>query len=152
MSPSIPLNPTTPSSHRAPVAFIAPAGLPAFVPTNEIELTRPQQQNRNDAALEALMRRFETASTSAVVGQTGYRPRAPLAMRSPQTQQPTRRSFLKAAQPPQNRSRPSQYWPEYLKWRKSTGPEQEQEKEVITVSSDSDEKKVSDSDSDVKII
>ena len=43
VSPSIPLNPTTPNVHSAPVAFIVPAGLPAFVPTNDLLLTGPQQ-------------------------------------------------------------------------------------------------------------
>ena len=75
VSPSIPMNPSTPSVHSAPVAYIAQAGLglPAFVHTNELMLTGPQQHG-DEAALEVLMRRFETASTSAAVGQTGYRP------------------------------------------------------------------------------
>ena len=151
VSPSIPLNPTTPSAHSAPVAYIAHAGLglPAFVPTNKLMLTGPQQ-HRNDAALEVLMRRFETASTSAAAGQMGYRPRASLAARSPQTQQPTRRSFLKTAQLPATRSRQSHYWPDYQTWRKFAGPEPETE--IVVLSSDPDEAKVSDTDSDVKII
>jgi hypothetical protein len=112
-------------------------------------LTGPQQ-HRNDAALEVLMRRFETASTSAAAGQMGHRPRASLAARSPQTQQPTRRSFLKTAQLPATRSRQSHYWPDYQTWRKFDGPEPETE--IVVLSSDLDEAKVSDTDSDVKII
>ena len=133
------------------MAYIAQAGLglPAFVQTNELMLTGPQQHG-NDAALEVLMRRFETASTSAAAGQMGYRPRTPLAARSPQTQQPTRRSFLKTAQLPATRSRMSHYWPDYLTWRKYDGPEPEAE--VVVLLSEPEEAKVSDTDSDVKII
>ena len=73
VSPSIPLNPATPSVPRAPVAFIAQSNLSSFVPTNELVLTGPSL-TRDDIALGALMKRFEHASTSAVISQTGYRP------------------------------------------------------------------------------
>ena len=123
VSPSIPLNPATPSVPRTPVAFIAQTSLPSFVPTNELVLTGPSL-SWNDVALEALMRRFENASTSAVIGQTGYR--SPMAPRSPQVAQSTRRSFLKTAQPPtdnfRENSRQSHYWPNYKTWRKFVAP------------------------------
>jgi hypothetical protein len=155
VSPSIPLNPSTPSVHSAPVAYIAQAGLglpPFQTHTNDLMLTGPQQQG-NDAALEVLMRRFENASTSAVAGQMGFRPRAPLAARSPQTQMPTRRSFLKAAPRPPTASRLSHYWPDCKTWRRYDGPEPEAE--VVVLSSEHEEAenaKVSDTDSEVKII
>ena len=74
-------------------------------------------------------------------------------MRSPQAQQPTRKSFLVAAPQPSTSygSRRSDYWPDYKQYRKYTGPDRGAEEEVVNVSSDS-EVKISDSDSDVKII
>ena len=156
VSPSIPLNPATPSVPRAPVAFIAQSNLSSFVPTNELVLTGPSL-TRDDIALGALMKRFEHASTSAVISQTGYRPPRPhLAPRSPQIAQPTRRSSLQTAPPPPSTFRASHYWPGYKTWRKYVDPEKEAE---VTILPKPDEEKTTredradaDSDSDVKII
>ena len=160
MSPSIPLNPATPSVPRAPVAFVAQSNLPSsFVPTNELVLTEPSL-TRNDIALGTLMKRFEHASTSAVISQTGYRPPRPhMAPRSPLTAQPTRRSSLQTAPPPPSTFRASHYYPGYKTWRKYVDPEKEAEAEVTIVPRPAEEKKAtrdgrsdSNSDSDVKII
>ena len=172
VSPSIPMNPAMPSVHSAPVAYIQQAGLglpPLQTNTNDYLLTGPHQGN--DAALEVLMRRFENASTSAAVGQMGYRPS--FTPNSPQIQRPARRSFLKAAPRPQVTSRLSQYWRDYQTWRKYDGPEPEADAEVVevvVVSSEHDEaddddkardalrenetdnKKTSEAGSDVQII
>ena len=173
VSPSIPMNPAMPSIHSAPVAYIAQAGLglpPLQTHTNDLLLTGPHQGN--DAALEVLMRRFENASTSAAVGQMGYRPS--FTPNSPQIQRPARRSFLKAAPRPQATSRLSHhYWRDYQTWRKYDGPEPEADAEVVevvVVSSEHDEaddddnardavrenetgnKKTSEAGSDVQII
>ena len=158
VSPSIPLNPATPSVPRAPVAFVAQSNLPSsFVPTNELVLTEPSL-TRNDIALGTLMKRFEHASTSAVISQTGYRPPRPhMAPRSPLTAQPTRRSSLQTAPPPPSTFRASHYYPGYKTWRKYVDPEKEAE--VTIVPRPDEEKKATrenrsdaDSDSDVKII
>jgi hypothetical protein len=164
VSPSIPLNPATPSVPRAPVAFVAHSNLSSFVPTNELVLTEPSL-TRSDIALGALMKRFEHASTSAVISQTGYRPPRPhLAPRSPQNPQPTRRSSLQTAPPPPSTFRASHYYPGYKTWRKYVDPDggAEAEAEVTPVPRpDEIEKKTtrecrpdtkSDSDSDVKIV
>ena len=156
VSPSIPLNPATPSVPRAPVAFVAHSNLSSFVPTNELVLTEPSL-TRNDIALGALMKRFEHASTSAVISQTGYRPPRPhLAPRSLQTAQPTRRSSLQTAPPPPSTFRASHYYPGYKTWRKYVDPEKEAE---VTILPKPDEEKTTreghadaDSDSDVKIV
>ena len=173
VSPSIPMNPTLPYVQSAPVAYIAQAGLglpPLQTHTNDLLLTGPHQGN--DAALEVLMRRFENASTSAAVGQMGFRPS--FTPNSPQIQRPTRRSFLKAAPRPQATSRLSHHWRDYQTWRKYDGPEPEADAEVVegvVVSSEHDEdddgddkaknavreneaedKNTSEADSDVQII
>ena len=159
-----------PSAHSAPVAYIQQAGLglpPLQTNTNDYLLTGPQQGN--DAALEVLMRRFENASTSAAVGQMGFRPRVRPSSPQTQTQRPTRRSFLKAAPKPQTASRLSHYWPDCQTYRRYEGPEPEADVEVVVVSSEHDEaendngkdavkdkeagnEKLSDADSDVQII
>ena len=131
------------------------SNIPGFVPTNKLMLTGPPMEHRNDAALGVLMRRFQTASTSTIAGQNAGRFRQ-MGVRSPQVQQPTRKSFLVAAPQPSTSygNRRSDYWPDNKRYRKFTGPGKEAEQaeqEVINVSSDS-EVKISDSDSDVKII
>ena len=61
VSPSIPLNPATPTSS-------AMASASSFVPTNDLILTRPtqvQNEGQNEAALMSLMRHFETTAAAA---------------------------------------------------------------------------------------
>lgn len=90
------------------------------------------------------MKRFENASTSAVIGQSGYRPpRPPMSPRSPQVAQPTRRSFLQTAQPPSSSFRESHYWPGYKTWRKYVEPEKEAD---VTILPKPDEEKTTRED------
>ena len=152
VSPSIPINPSTPTILSNGVASAS-----SFVPTNDLILTRPTQ-GQDEAALNSLMRHFESTAAAVAaqanfnqMGQNGFsglRHRANL--RSPQNPISTRRSLLRPVCPSSvpSSSRNSAYRPQYQTFRRWAGPEvnapeghlpEVNAQEVVTLlSSDSD--------------